>query len=234
MFCLEISIHCNPKLEAAIAQQQSGLSLNLDKQQLSDDDMKIVAQQMVITKRYRSLSVAYNEITSRGSSFLANALCNNMTLQELWLSTNRISDTGVRYLAQALMVNKTLKKLGLARNEITDAGVLYLIDMLKKNKTLTMLGLAMNKIGDHGVQMLADTLAQNNTTLETLTLDRNPLMTDKSVDVLIYMMKRNRAIKELWINECNISEIGQRRLQETSDSKKHFKLVTVYEKQTNN
>jgi Ran GTPase-activating protein (RanGAP) involved in mRNA processing and transport len=102
--------------------------------------------------------------------------------------------------------------------------------MIKKNRTLSMLGLALNKIGDQGVQMLANALAQQSTSLEILALDRNKLVGDSSVDSFIHMIRRNRSIKELWLNGCSLSEKGQKRLQEAAELKKDFKVVTVYEK----
>ena len=226
----ELSVYHNPRLEALITQCQPGTMIRLDKQQLSDADIKIVVQQAIVSKRCRSLSLASNQITSKGASFLADTLCTNTSLHELWLYTNHVSDVGVRYLAQALSVNTTLKKLGLAANDITNAGVPHLVEMLKKNKTLNMLGLAMNTIGDQGVQLLANALTQQNTGLEILTLDRNELVSDASVDSLINMIKRNRSLKELWVNGCSLSEKGQKRLQEAAESKKNLKVVTMYEK----
>jgi Ran GTPase-activating protein (RanGAP) involved in mRNA processing and transport len=227
---LGLSFYRNSRLEALIAECQPGSMVCLDKQQLTDADIKIVVQQAIISKRCSGLSLAHNDITPEGASFLADALYNNTTLYELWLYANHVSDVGVRYLAQALAVNKTLKKLGLAANDITDAGVPHLVEMVKKNRTLSMLGLAMNKIGDQGVQMLAHALAQQNTSLEILALDRNELVDDSSVDSFIHMIKRNRSIKELWLNGCSLSEKSQKRLQQAAESKKDFKLVTMYEK----
>lgn len=227
---LGVPVYRNSRLEALINECHSYSPVSLDKHQLVDADMKIVVQQVIISKQCRSLSLARNNITSEGASFLANSLYDNTTLQELWLYANHVSDVGVQHLAKVLAVNKTLKKLGLAANDITNTGVSHLVEMLKKNKTLTMLGLALNKIDDQGIQILTNTLAQQNTSLEILTLDRNKLVSDSSVDCFIHMIRRNRSIRELWLNGCNLSENGQKRLQEAAKSKKDFKVVTVYEK----
>jgi Ran GTPase-activating protein (RanGAP) involved in mRNA processing and transport len=202
----------------------------LDKQQLTDEDIKIVVQHAIINKQCKSLSLAYNDITPEGAAVLADALYNNKSLQELWLYNNHVSDIGVHHLAQALTVNKTLKKVGLAANDITDTGVSYLVEMIKKNRTLSMLGLAMNKIGDQGVQILTNALAQQNPSLEILALDRNELIGDSSVDSFVHMIKRNRSIKELWLHGCNLSEKAQKRLEQVAGSKKDFKVVTTYKK----
>lgn len=176
------------------------------------------------------LSLAFNDITFKGAALLANALHRNTTLQELRLSTNHLSDAGVSHLAQALATNQTLKKLTLAANDITNAGVIHLAEMLKKNRTLHTLGLAKNKIGDQGVQMLATVLAQLNTTLEILTLDRNPSVGDQSVNALINMVKNHLALKELWVNDCSLSEKGKKKVHEAATCNKTLKLVTTYMK----
>ena len=227
---LDVSVYRNPRLEALIDQYQPCSAIQLDKQQLTDADIKIVVQQAIVGKRCRSLSLAFNGLTAKGASYLADALCNNTTLHELWLYNNHVSDAGVHYLAKALTVNKTLQKIGLAANDITNAGVPPLVEMVKKNSTLSMLGLAMNKIGDHGVQMLTNALAQQNTSIEVLALDRNELVGDSSVDPLIHMIKCNRSMKELWINGCSLSAKGQKKLQAAAESKKNFKVMTMYEK----
>ncbi|CAF3696078.1 unnamed protein product [Rotaria socialis] len=217
-------------LEARINECQPCSDVRLNKQQLTDADIEIIVQQAIIGKRCKSLSLALNEITSKGASILADALRSNTTLHELWLSTNHVSDAGVGYLAQALSTNRTLTKLGLASNDITSAGVSHLVEIVKKNKTLNTIGLAMNRIDDQGVQMLANALAQQNTNLEILTLDRNQSVSDFSINALINMIKNNRSLKELWINDCSLSEKGKKKLQQATESKKAFKLVTTYAK----
>ncbi len=78
--------------------------------------------------------------------------------------------------------------------------------------------------------MLTNVLAQQNTNIQVLTLDRNPSVTDLSVNPLINMIKHNPSMKELWVNDCNLSEKGKKKLQEAAESNKAFKLVTTYAK----
>lgn len=223
----ESNVYRNTRLEAVIKECEPSSEVCLNRQHLTDADMEIVIREAINNQQCKSLSLGLNEITSRGASILANALHNNSTLRELWLSTNHLSDSGVYYLAQALLINKTIKKLGLASNDITNTGVSYLVEMLKKNQTLQTLGLAINKIGDQGVQLLANILAQQSSILQTLTLDRNPLVTDLSVNSLISMIKHNRSLSELWINDCGLSEKGKKKLQEAAESNKALKLFTA-------
>ena len=225
----EKHIYRNVSLEEIIVKCPSSSTIKLNDQKITDSDMEIVVQEAIIKKQCRDLWLAHNKITWKGAEILANVLYDNRTLYELWLSSNHLSENGVYYLAKALSVNVTLKKLGLASNDITNAGVCHLVEMFKSNKTLIMLGLANNKIGDEGVQMLAHTLAYQNTSLQTLTLNRNESITDASIPSVINMINKNRSIKELWLNNCSLRETGSRRLQELAKSRPDLKLVTVYE-----
>lgn len=224
----EPAVYHNSKLEASIAESPSSSKVQLNKQSLADADVELVVQQAIVGKQCRSLSLESNRITSRGASTLATALLNSTTLSELWLFGNQISDVGVQHLATALTTNTTLRKLGLASNNITNAGVVHLAEMFKKNTTLVMLGLAMNRIGNQGVHMLASALVQPHAALEVLTLDRNELVSDSSVDYLVSLIKQNRSLKELWVNDCSLSSAGKRKLRELTTSRHNVKLVIEY------
>ena len=227
-FVVESNIYRNSKLEALISESQSLSKVQLNKQLLVDADMEVVVQRAIIGRQCLNLSLESNKITSRGASILAHALLSNTPLQELWLYGNQISDAGVHHLATALSTNTTLRKLGLASNNITNTGVSHLADMFKKNHALIMLGLAMNRIGNQGIQLLAHALEHSKAALEVLTLDRNELVSDASVDSLVSIVTQNRSMKELWINDCSFSEACKKKLREMTGSKENFKLVTEY------
>ena len=216
------------KLEALINESQSLSKVQLNKQLLVDADMAIIVQRAIIDKQCRNLSLESNGITSRGASTLAHALLGNTTLHELWLYGNQLSDAGVHHLATALSTNTTVRKLGLASNHITNTGVSHLADMFKRNSTLIMLGLAMNRIGNQGIQLLANALVHSKAALEVLTLDRNELVSDASIDCLASIARHKQSMKELWVNDCSFSEAGKRKLQAMTTTNESFKLVTEY------
>src|SRR5262249_21141169 len=141
----------------------------------------IVVEQAIINKQCKQLRLGYNKITSAGASILSQALKNNNTLEDLELQCNQLSDQGVSPFANILSVNNnTLKRLALGNNGITDEGVKYLAQMLRSNHILTFLGLSDNKITDQGVQILVDAIVNYNTTLQSLILSGNKLLTDAS------------------------------------------------------
>ncbi|CAF1358731.1 unnamed protein product [Rotaria sp. Silwood1] len=223
----EFSQYQNSKLEQKIAQSYNYSSICLDNMDLVDQDMEIIVKQAIITKQCNFISLQFNKFTSIGISILADALNNNNnnnnTLEILYLGNNYISDDGIYFLANILsMNNHTLKTLVLQKNRITDKGVRYLAEMLKINQTLIWLYLGQNEISDEGIRILAQTIQYQNHTLEMLVLSNNKLLTDISIDYLIEMIKHNQSLKKLWIDNCNLSELGKERLNKIQQIKKDF------------
>ncbi|CAF1114022.1 unnamed protein product [Rotaria sordida] len=190
---------------------------------LIDQDMEIIVKQAIITKQCNFISLQFNKFTSIGISILADALNNNNTLETLYLGNNYISDDGIYFLANILSINNhTLKILVLQKNRITDRGVKYLAQMIKVNQTLIWLYLGQNEISDEGVRILTQTIQNQNHTIEMLVLSGNKLLTDLSIDYLIQMIQYNQSLKKLWIDDCNLSELGKERLNKIQQTKKDF------------
>jgi hypothetical protein len=212
----------NPSLEQTI-RKCSSRKINLNRQQLNDEDMKIVTKEAIIDKQCMKLDLMYNEITQRGVSILADALCNNKYLEEFNISHNNISDSGVRDLASAIN-SSALKYVDLAQNDISDEGAKYLAEMLTTNTNMLELSLSQNRIGNYGVKLLADALIHSNTCLELLNLSANTDIDDESIDSVVNMMEHNRSLKKLDLRHNNISKDGERRLQGVAKSRKGFEL----------
>jgi Ran GTPase-activating protein (RanGAP) involved in mRNA processing and transport len=90
--------------------------------------------------------------------------------------------------------------------------------MLKTNTNLTWLHLGGNQISDQGVHLLADVLIRYNKTLKILALSENELITDSSVDSLVEIFKQNNSLETLWINDCNLSPDGKKKLKQIFQS----------------
>ncbi|CAF1068611.1 unnamed protein product [Rotaria sordida] len=219
----EFSQYQNTRLEQKIAQSYIHSSICLDNMDLIDQDMEIIVKQAIITKQCNFISLQFNKFTSIGISILADALNNNNTLETLYLGNNYISDDGIYFLANILSINNhTLKILVLQKNKITDRGVKYLAQMIKVNQTLIWLYLGQNEISDEGVRILTQTIQNQNHTIEMLVLSGNKLLTDLSIDYLIQMIQHNQSLKKLWIDDCNLSELGKERLNKIQQTKKDF------------
>jgi len=225
----QIVTYQNEKLEQIIADSSSHSTLKLNQMNLTDSDIEFLVQQPIVNKQTTILWLIHNEISCRGAQLLSHVLFNNIHLQELWLTNNHLTDQGIYHLSKSLSVNSTLTKLGIASNEITNVGISYLVQMLKKNRTLTMIALANNEIGDEGIQLLSNTLAYYNSTLEILTLNRNPSITDRSIHSIVNMINKNKTIKQIWLNNCNLSQSGITKLNSFAQTKPSLKLVTVYQ-----
>jgi hypothetical protein len=216
----------NKRLQQLIQQCEPRSTVNLREQNLTDEDMEIVAKQAIINKHCKELELSKNKITSVGVSIIAEALSNNTTLENLYFNRNRLCDKGVQALTKTLSRNSSkVDTLGFQGTGITDGGAEYLTEMLKTNTTVARLQLGDNEISDRGVQHLADVLTHHNTTLRSLGVDRNKLVSDSSVDALVKMLKHNPTLGRLNIYKCSLSEKGKERLQQVVRSKKDFDLV---------
>ncbi|CAF5202333.1 unnamed protein product [Rotaria magnacalcarata] len=92
------------------------------------------------------------------------------------------------------------------------------------NRKLTWLWLSGNEISDQGVKLLWHALADYDITLEWLFLDSNKLITDSSLDDLMYMLKQNNTLKTLYINNCNLSKESKLKLLKMIKTKVDFDL----------
>jgi Ran GTPase-activating protein (RanGAP) involved in mRNA processing and transport len=136
-----------------------------------------------------------------------------------------LSDKGIYTLTNTLSLNSSkLSLLGLQDTGITDEGAKYIAEMLKTNTAIDRLLLSWNRISDQGVELLADVLGNHNTTLQTLRLSNNKLISDSSADFLVEMLKQNQTLKCLDICNCKLSDKGKEKLRQVTRSKKNFGL----------
>ncbi|CAF0728003.1 unnamed protein product [Adineta steineri] len=213
------------KVLQKIQQYNDRSLMDLRRQELTDQDMKVVVQNVQINTQCERLWLDYNKITSIGLSILANGLNNTNTLQQLSLSNNNISDDGIHPLVKSLAThNHSLKELHLGHNKITDEGIKYLAEMLKTNQTLTHLYLQKNDITDNGIRILADVIEKYNSTIESLSLYSNKLLSDLSVHFLLQMIRNHRSLKKIYVYDCNLSQTGKNRLLSAQQSKQNFKV----------
>jgi Ran GTPase-activating protein (RanGAP) involved in mRNA processing and transport len=215
----------NEQLQQFIEQCEQQSEVNLEKQNLTDEDMEIVVKEAIINKQCKKLELGCNKITSVGASIIAKALNRNATLDILYLNKNHLSDKGIYTLATTLSLNNSkLSFLGLQDTGITDEGVKYIAEMLKTNTAIDRLLLSWNGISDQGVKILVDALTNHNTTLQTLRLSNNKLISDSSAEFLVEMLKQNKTLRCLDICNCKLSEKGKEQLRQITRSKQKFDL----------
>ena len=187
--------------------------------------MEIIVKEAIIKKQCEKLDLRINQITSVGASIIAKALNNNTVLKNLNFDEDRFGDMGVHAITKTLSLNNCkVCLLDLQSTGITDKGAEYLAEMLKANTTLIGLLLGNNEISDRGVQYLTNALTHRNTTLCSLYINDNKLISDASVNSLVEMLNHNPTLTCLRIDVCNLSEKGKEKLRQIAKSKKGFEL----------
>jgi hypothetical protein len=119
------STYHNSDLERYIARFQSFSHVNLDEQQLTDQDMRIVVDQAIKNKQCVKLSLHNNRISSQGILILARGVSESTTLEELDLSGNHLSHEDLFPLMRELSVNRVAtvnqwKCCGIAKVKVSE------------------------------------------------------------------------------------------------------------------
>lgn len=143
------------------------------------------------------------------------------------LRDNDLTAFGVHLLIDGLIAAKAkLQYLSLSNNpRMGDAGIEHLVRFLKTNRAMTLLSIPNTGITDRGVRMLADALCgadpgAPSVGLEKLHISFNKLITDESVDSLLEILSKNQTLKNLCVQNCNLTDSGRDRLRKASIKKK--------------
>lgn len=208
-----------------IEQCQTNSLINLIGEKLNDNDIELIMNKYLTNRKYQSLILWNNSLTSNSFIKLFSSLNINQTLTILSISHNNLSDQSIQYLSQSLSFNNsTLKKLILSSNQITDQGLLYLSDMLKSNETLIAIGLQDNQITDKSIEYFSEIIQVYNKVIEEISLYANKLITDLSIDFINNMIKNNQSLKTFWIWDCQLSKQSKYKLQQSIQDKTDFDL----------
>ena len=123
------------------------------------------------------------------------------------LYNQNLNDNDISIVIRLAIDEKRCNELWLEQNQITSLGASMIANTLKNNQTLQWLSLSSNQLFDNGVEILATTLTWHNSTLTSLGLHATG-MTDKSVEYLAEMLKRNETLMELGLGGNEISDGG--------------------------
>lgn len=133
------------------------------------DIISLVVPEILQRPTIKELSIVYSPLTPKSVSSLS--LTTNNSLKTLYLCYSSMTDKEVDILAQFLCHNKTLTQLYLSSNpEITDHSLPPLSNILSNN-VLTLLSLWGTSLTSVSVQMLLNSLVDNEV-LKTLKLDK--------------------------------------------------------------
>ncbi|CAF0948385.1 unnamed protein product [Didymodactylos carnosus] len=218
------TIPVNRELERLIKHGKNEVEMDLDGQQLTDQDIKVVVKELKKSRCWKKLSLASNRFTSVAAAYLSEALEENTVLTALYLYNNQISDNGTRYIFHALKINQTVKEINLNSNYITGDSVSEISETLRINKTLERLLITGNKIRDRGMQSLTNALKTNTTLLELYVADNN--ITDASVTSIVDMLEVNRTLTSLSLRDNQISDQGKHTIRQAARKYNNLSLIT--------
>ena len=216
-------------LRSLLNQYPPNFGIDLNRYELSESDIEIVIEHVIINKQCSKLLLSQTRLTAGHVSILANRLAMNTTLKFLNLSYNDLSDRGVQSLMKILEQNQCkIETLSLHATGITDRTVEDLAKVLKKNTTLRWLHLGRNQISDHSIPLLTEVLTDHNQTLRALELSFNQSITHLSADALANMLEKSPSLETFWINDCQLLNEDKKRLEKIVQNSRRFFLLFVH------
>ncbi|KAM3826601.1 NLR family CARD domain-containing protein 3 [Vipera latastei] len=214
LYCHSLRLDCNQLKDSAMDLLGSVLSgkdcqiqkISLAENQIGTKGAKALAKSLMVNRSLLALDLRSNAIGPNGAKALADSLKNNQHLLALNLQSNLIKDKGTAGLAEVLVSNQTLMTLHLQKNGVGPQGSKQLAEALKKNWGLRDLILSGNCVGDMGAAALAEGLRLNHTLL-TLDLQSNSV-SDTGVTALTRALCCNQGLTSLNLRENSISQEG--------------------------
>ena len=98
---------------------------------ITDDDLKLLVESMIICTELCTIRLDFNRITGKGATLLSSLLEKCTSLEVFSAHCNQIDDSGALAIANALVQMSNLKILDLQGNPITDNGASALIMTVK-------------------------------------------------------------------------------------------------------
>jgi hypothetical protein len=191
----------------------SFMCVNPELQNVSGRDIVIATREIILNGQCRYLNLFGHQISPENILYITSALPNNTSLKILELGQCSIGDLGVQFLGTTLAMYSSLQCLDLYDNSITDIGVHYLANMLRLNQSLSRLKLAYNQITNHGIKILINVIVNYNCTINHLSLKGNQLINDLCICEIIYLIKYNKSLKTLNLEDCNLSWYTKKSIQ---------------------
>ena len=174
-------------------------SLYIFNTSLDSKCVSILSEILKTNKTIKRLVLDSSSLTG-GIKQVSDSLCNNETLEQLWLSNvTGITDEDMTHLYTMLATNTTLKELELSNCNITGNVVRYICEGLTKNQTLTTLNIGYNRqITSVSTRTIAD-LIQRTTSLIRLDLHYTSLNND-DIKTICTSLTKNTTIRTLYLS----------------------------------
>ncbi|XP_054624974.1 NLR family CARD domain-containing protein 3 isoform X2 [Dunckerocampus dactyliophorus] len=193
----------------------SAKDCHIQKISLADNDVsskgvRALSRALMVNRTLTSLNLRNNNIGSKGAKLLAEALKMNQVLLSVNFQNNSIEEEGAWALAEVLECNRKLASLSIRKNGIGANGAKRIADALKANRTLTKLTLCSNQLGDKGTVALAEALTVNHTLL-SLQLQSNSI-SNEGMTALTKALRLNRGLVSLNLRENSIGIEGAKNM----------------------
>ena len=197
-------------LAKALEENEYLQELNLSKNQIETAGAQALLKALETNQTIQVLNLSQNQIRNTEATAFLHSLEKNLTLHELFLSQNPIRDIKLleeieTYLERNRKRFKQIAFDGLTKNDLTqtklrlihkginDTEAIELAKALQRNTTLRTLTLDKNQIGNKGALALMDTL-EKNVILQNLSLNRNPIQDNTILNQIEIYLNRNRRI----------------------------------------
>ncbi|XP_075068517.1 nucleotide-binding oligomerization domain-containing protein 1 [Mixophyes fleayi] len=189
--------------------------VRLSVNQITDEGVKVLAEELTKYKIITFLGLYKNLITDFGARYVARIIEECPKLEHLKLGYNQFTSVGGKCIAHALPKNSSICDIGMWGNRIGDEGAQAFAEALRNHPTLKELSLACNEISTVGGTSIADAL-QHNTSLETLWMTENKL-SDEVAERFAEMLKVNKTLRHLWLVQNCITNRGANLLADALD-----------------
>ncbi|KAM9316526.1 leucine-rich repeat-containing protein 34 [Gastrophryne carolinensis] len=222
--CAELKLPSNPFIEDMLLQlkQQNTTTLKLcgnhrqaAGRRITDEDFLVISNVLSSNYFITSLDLRFNNLTNKGTDYIAKFLQQGCSLFHLNLMGNDIETDGAEHIAKALHRNDTLRSLRMTGNKIGNKGGMFFAAMLQINSTLEDLDLGDCDLGIQSLIAFATVLLQNKS-IKSLNLNR-PVYYVSQEDTTIHfalMLKTNHTLQELHLSKHEMTDFGVERLCE--------------------
>mmetsp|Transcript_7889 Transcript_7889/g.15665 ORF Transcript_7889/g.15665 Transcript_7889/m.15665 type:complete len:394 (-) Transcript_7889:45-1226(-) len=146
--------------------------------------------------------------------------------EEVVLAGERLRDDHLRTLVRELADNTTVTKIDLQNNFIGPVGAGLLARLLQQNKTIVELSLYNNCLGQQGVEVLAQALSKPDCALQCLDLGWNDIGAE-GADSLAEILKTNRSIKRLYLQNNSIGTDGLKPLAAAVETNSTLEILDI-------
>ncbi|XP_064487147.1 NLR family CARD domain-containing protein 3-like [Ornithodoros turicata] len=133
-----------------------------------DGILKIICGALASNRTLRVVTMNETRIKNVVYVYLADALKQNTSIQEIYLDTDSLEDDGMKAVGDMIKSNNTLQvlKWQLSFTDISDVGARALAEGIAANTKLLQLSLQCVYVGFEGTKLILDALSRNTTLRE--------------------------------------------------------------------